>query len=284
MQVVFYAPDGTGDKLLVAAVMGGAEAHGDEVQYVCAENYRGVVVAADAAACYGVRASTRIILDAYRRAGKKTLYFDKGFVRGNYTRVAVDAWQPQVELQPDRSDDRLQASGLQLKPMRRVEEGSVIYAATTQTWVDFYNLGPARGLDEIIVRLLCAQYPGRVVYRPRPAYAKKHPELCGPIDGARLSDPTIPLVSELEGCDLLVTLGSNAAVEARAAGVKTLVLSDNPMKWLNGSHDEALRDKLFRKLAYCQWTLSEYLSGEAWSELKPLLEKFADLEKKQLCV
>ena len=276
MKLAFYAPDGAGDKVLVAAVMAGAQRHGDCVIYVPTYGYEGVLADADAAACYGVRASSRIILDAYRRAGKRTFFFDKGYWgRGTYTRVAVDAWHTHGSWLRDRDHARLRTTGQELKPMRECAGQNVIYAGTTQTWCDLYDLGPARQLDEVIVKLLVAQHPGRVVYRPRPAYARKHPELCGPIEGALLSDPAQPLAEALEHCELLVTLGSNSAVEARAAGVETLVLGDNPIQRLNGGRDQAARDDLFRRLAYCQWTLDEYLSGEAWADLKETMDRIA---------
>lgn len=270
MKVIFYAPDGAGDKQLVAAVMSGAKRHGDQVEYVPVEQYSGVVEEADAVACYGVRASTRIICEAYRRAGKRTLYFDKGYWgRGTYTRVAVDAWHPTKYFHCKRSEERLRKSGIDLAKRQLLDRpGDVLYAATTQTWCDFYDLGPGRALDELLVAMLCGVYPGRVKYRPRPGYAKKHPELGRPIDGAFYSDWETPLADELAKCERLVTIGSNAAVEALAAGVDVLVLGDNPCRLLNGAASTADRRAFFADLAWCQWTLDEYLSGEAWADVK----------------
>lgn len=269
MKVVFYAPDGAGDKLLVAAVMSGAKRHGDMVEFVPVERYVGVDGSADVAACYGVRASTRIILDAYRRAGKRTLFFDKAYWgRGKYTRVAIDAWHPHRYFRCGRPADRLQTSGLCFGKQRDRSYLSVIYAATTQTWHDFYDLGPARALDELIVAMLAGVTDHKIIYRPRPAYAKKHPELGLPIEGADYSDWQTPLAEELDRCRLLVTLGSNAAVEALAAGVQVLVLGDNPCRQLNGGYSDAQRESFFRDLAYCQWEMDEYLSGEAWADVK----------------
>lgn len=266
MKIAFYAPDGAGDKLLVAAVMGGAARYGDEVVFIPVHEYAGVVEDADAAGCYGVRASTRIILDAYRRAGKRTLMFDKGYWgRGVYTRVAVDAWQPTKYLKRGCPRDRLDKTGLVIKPWSRNRDSYIIYAATTQTWHDFYDLGPARALDELIVSLLCwkSLY---VAYRPRPAYAKKHPELCGPIAGAELS--TLALDEDLARCETLVTLGSNIAIDALAAGVTVRVLGDHPCQ---AFHQFGTREEFFSDLAHCQWTLDEYHSGEAWADIKSVM-------------
>jgi putative glycosyltransferase DUF6716 len=271
LKLAFYAPDGAGDKQIVAAVMAGAARHGDEVVYIPTYRYDGVTADADAAACYGVRASTRIILDAWRRAGKQTLFFDKGYWgRGLYTRVAVNAWQPTAYFRRGRDGGRLAKSGLAIRPGRDTKRpGRTIYAATTQTWCDFYDLGPSRALDEVIVAALAGLLGGGVVYRPRPAYAKKHPELCLPIAGSALSDPEVPLAEALKECGLLVTLGSNAAVEALAAGVPVLVLGDNPCAMMNMTLSD--REPFFNDLAWCQWTLDEYLSGEAWAEIKAAL-------------
>ena len=274
MKVAFYAPDGAGDKLLVAAVMAGAKRHVDEVVYVPTYRYDGVIAGVDAAACYGVRASSRIILEAYRRAGKRTLFFDKGYWgRGVYTRVAIDAWQPTAYFQRGLSDERLRASNLEVPPREAPRDGIVLYCATTQTWHDFYDLGPARAWDEMIVRLLAETHGAeKVVYRPRPAYAVKHPELCGPIDGVSISSGC-PLADELPRCYRVVTIGSNAAIEAAAAGVPVKVLGDNPCRLLNGVREFALKNRrqFFADLAWWQWTLEEYLSGEAWKFLKSVM-------------
>lgn len=270
MRIAFYSTEGQGDKLLVAAVKGGAARHGDEVLFIDIARWDRVMEDADAAAAYGIRASTRIILDAYRRAGKRTIYFDKGYWgRGIYTRVAVDAWQPTAYFRAvERGDDRLDKAGPDLRDVTHGDK--IIYAATTQTWCDFYNLGCARVLDEMIVRMLALSHRNRVVvYRPRPGYARKHPELCTPIEGSELSDIARPLREELDGCSLLVTLGSNAAIEARAAGVETLVLGDNPAVVLNGVVEGRVEvHEFFCALSWCQWTLDEYLSGEAWAEIR----------------
>lgn len=276
MRIVFYAPDGAGDKLLVAAVMHGAKRHGDVVEYVPLDCYTGVDAAADVAACYGVRASTRIIIDAYRRAGKRVLFFDKGYWgRGTFTRVSIDGWHPTAYFRCGRGDTRLKAYGLQIAKTRRSGDGKVIYAATTQTWCDFYDLGPSRALDELLVAMLAAVYPGRVVYRPRPGYAKKHPELGRPIAGVGYSDWETPLATELEGAALLVTIGSNAAVEAVAAGVDVQVLGDNPCRLLNGEATDSQRYSFFRDLAWCQWTHDEYLSGVAWGDIRETMNRTA---------
>ena len=276
MRVAFYAPDGAGDKLLVAAVQAGAARHGDAVIYIQTHRYEGVLADADAAACYGVRASSRIILDAYRRAGKRVLFFDKGWPRGIYTRVAVDAWQPTAYFRRGRSSDRLDRSGIVLKPWRSAAAGSkIIFAATTQTWLDFFDLGPGRALYELMVGMLAGMEPGLVVYRPRPAYAKKHPELCGPIAGAQMSDPAQPLAEALNDAMLLVTIGSNAAIEALIHGVPVLVLGDNPARLLNWrtTNVEAERPGFFADLAWTQWTMDEYLSGEAWAEIRQTMKR-----------
>lgn len=150
----------------------------------------------------------------------------------------------------------------------------MVYAATTQTWHDFYNLGRSRELDAGVITLLASLYPGRVVYRPRPTYAIKHPELCLPIGGATLSRHRA-LVDELRHAELLVTLGSNAAVEALALGVPTIVLGDNPCRVMNGAPNNWVeaRERLFNALSMCQWRLDEYASGVGWNHIQALLQK-----------
>lgn len=270
MKIVFYAPDGSREKLLVASVLTGALRHGDEIGFVPIEQYAGVVSGADACACYGVRASTRIICEAYRAAGKRFVYFDKPYWgRGDYVRFAVDAWQPTAYFLQGHDATRLRRSGLELRYPVTLGRAT-LYAATAQTWADFYCLGSLRALEEALVKVLVATQE-HVLYRPRPGYRVRHPELCEALGGAELA-PDVPLAELLLKCSFLVTLGSNAAIEAAIYSVPVLVLGDNPAALLNANAPRVTREQFFSDLAWCQWTADEWLSGEAWAEVRRVME------------
>lgn len=77
--------------------------------------------------------------------------------------------------------------------------------------------------------------------------------------------PAKPLEQDLAGCGRVVTWGSGAAIKALMMGIP--VTSEMP-NWI-GEQDntEAGRLAMFRRLAWAQWRLQEFESGEAFAHL-----------------
>lgn len=77
----------------------------------------------------------------------------------------------------------------------------------------------------------------------------------------------------LAGAALVVTYNSNTAVDAVLAGKRTVVADAGGMAWDVCAHTvrDALnapaprREAWLHRLAWCQWTLDEISSGEAWA-------------------
>lgn len=77
--------------------------------------------------------------------------------------------------------------------------------------------------------------------------------------------PATPLEKDLAGCGRVITWGSGAAIKALMMGIR--VTSEMP-DWI-GEQDNTEADRLamFRRLAWAQWRLSEFESGEAFAHL-----------------
>lgn len=109
----------------------------------------------------------------------------------------------------------------------------------------------------------------RVIYRPHPSATTPCPE------GAILSTNT--LAEDLKGADRVVTFNSTTAVEAVLAGIPTVTLDEGSIAYPMTSHDVA--DPLVRPdrtgwchdLAWRQWSLEEFASGEAWAHVSSLI-------------
>jgi hypothetical protein len=107
----------------------------------------------------------------------------------------------------------------------------------------------------------------RVVFRPHPK-AKLNP-----IPGFDYS--TEPLLTDLQNAHCVIACNSNACVEGVIEGVPAIVADEGSMVWGIASRSLAElespkmedREQWAADLAYSQWTLDEFRSGEAWSHL-----------------
>jgi hypothetical protein len=95
-----------------------------------------------------------------------------------------------------------------------------------------------------------------------------------------MADSRRSLVDELVGAHALVVVSGGSSIAALLAGVPAVVLGDAPTKGISSILiDEIERPRLatcdevealLNDLAYCQWCIDEFTSGEAWDFLRPL--------------
>ena len=285
MFFVFYAAEKDRNFMLGEALAEGAKTHGDEVEIVPQKMFQGVRGDADGGACLGVKRAGKRLLNAHIQAGRRFLFWDKAYLdRANYIRVSVDAWQPTAYYQRQRPPDRFERFGLKIEP-RRSGGAEILFAGSSQKYANFHDLGDATEYAGRVVRRLKKSMKIRqrpIVYRPKPSWAANHPEECKPIDGTRFSAPGTPIREELANCHLLVTHGSNAAVDALLAGVPVMALGNGIFNRMSmGERYDLIEDpyfppdeerlQFFYDLAYCQWTKEELRSGEAWADLRRTL-------------
>jgi hypothetical protein len=86
------------------------------------------------------------------------------------------------------------------------------------------------------------------------------------------------LAEALSGASQVITVNSNSAVDAVLAGVPTVTLDRGSMAWPVTSHSiwsplcYTDREQWAYDMAYCQWTLDEMRSGDAWAHIKEALQ------------
>lgn len=284
MKFAFYVAEKDRNWGLAEAVAESAAVHGDEVEIIPQRMFQGVRGDADGGACLGVKRAGKRLLGAHLQAGRHFLFFDKAYMnRANYVRVSVDAWQPTAYFRRQRPADRFERMHLTIEP-RHGNGEEVMFAGSSQKYCNFHDLGDATQYAERVVRKLKKNTKRQIIYRPKPSWAVHHAEDCKPIESTRLSAPGTPIREELARCHLLVTHGSNAAADALLAGVPVMMLGDGIFSPMSMGEDyrriedpyfpsDEERSQFFYDLAYCQWTLDEFRSGEAWADLRSTLIK-----------
>lgn len=254
--------------LLVDAVRQGAGVHGDDVR--CVRGFEGIDPEADALILYGIGGISRQIFDAYRAAGRRVVFFDKGYSRGAAFRVSVNSFQPLGYFQCGRPTDRFDALGVRLEPYRIggdvvLLDGASNKYALWQGFGDFVSWG-ARMVERIRA---VTNLP--ILYRPRPTHNAPVA-----VPGAQLS--TGPLREDFAVARVVVSWGGNIGWDAALAGVPHFAAGDSiarPISETNWDRlaepfipSEAARRQWCADVAYCQFTLAELASGQAWAEIR----------------
>lgn len=273
MRVAFFASEKAREQSLGRAFCDGLAAHGDRGRVVPNDT---LVADADVAVMVGVKSAR--IWRANRDAGRTCVMLDKGYVRDRlpgspvwkYWRVSVNAHHPTGTLMDvARPHDRLDALGLEMKPWS--EGGHVVIAGSSAKYHAFHGLPH----PTTYARRIVAELAGReIVYRPKPSWRE-----AVPIRGARYSTRPEGLEDALAGAGALVTHGSNACFEAVLAGVPCIVLGDAVARPISSTSLDDIeapclatddeRRQWLANLAYAQWTMAEFASGEAWAAIRP---------------
>lgn len=235
---------------------------------------------ADIGAVFGLKGRSREVLAAYRAEGRHTIMFDKALIRvprspHKHLRVCIDGDSPLPYLmRQNRSGERWEA--LKLKPSPQRKSGpidSIVLALSSQKYCTFHGLGDATDYAAGLARQCRSQSRRPIIYRPKPSWHDFKP-----IEGTRLSRPPEYLPSILETAHVLVTHGSSAAVDAIIQGVPAIALGECAASPVAGKSVEDVRDPPFpsddqreqwlANLAWCQWSVRELQSGEAWAFLR----------------
>ncbi len=274
LRVCFFASDKPREHLLADAVGRGVTKHGCQFE-VRALGESVDVTGFDVGCVVGVK--SRELLRRINREGAHWLMFDKGLSRHKsrgplagweFWRVAVDAQQPTARLTGLMPRDRWDALGVEMKPWRKSGDGIVI-AGSSLKYHDFYGLPHPTTYAKELARQLRALTDRPLIYRPKPSWRE-----ATEIKKAAFSRLPETLADLLGAAHVLVTHGSNACFEAVVAGVPCIVLGDGVARPLSSRElsaveaplmaDDQHRLRWAANLAYWQWKLSEFASGEAW--------------------
>ena len=269
------------DSRLAECFADGVRAHGDTVIV----GYEDAGEPVDAAYVFGVKAREQF--GVFRSAGAVTVMLDKGYVRRTasheglgkaceFWRVAVGAHHPTGYLSVLRSpSDRWERLGIDVAPWRS-EGDQIILAGSSGKYHEFNGLEDPTEYARKLVRRIQKLTGRPLIYRPKPSWRD-----AVPIAGALYSRHPDKLIDLLDGAHALVTNGSNSCFEAVVAGVPCVVLGDAVARPISSTsiHDvlaprlagEEERMQWFFDLAYCQWTMDEFASGEAWGHIRSLV-------------
>ena len=277
MRVAFFANDKNREQDLARAFIAGVEAHGD-IGYLRTNN--SAAGNCDVAVMVGVKS-----IDLYRAcqsAGIHIIMLDKGYQRHRqpgkrvweYWRCAINAHHPTDTLMKiKRPRDRME--GVILQPWRtRTKRGHIAIAGSSAKYHRFYNLPDPTTWAIEVVREIRKHTDRRIAYRPKPSW---HDAV--PIPDTIYSGHNHPIGGVLEGAHALVTHGSNACFEAVQAGIPSVILGNGVAKPISSTDISEVerpllatlgeRRRWLASLAYCQWSVLEFKSGEAWATIRP---------------
>lgn len=283
MLIRFHASDGKDrENGIASALAKGAKDFGDNVQTVPNSQFKQPDPSVDVACCFGVKGSSRAILEGYLALGKRVLMFDKALIRTGSTspsdhfRVGLDESTPaKYQMRLLRTWERWERLRIDLHPLRPVElRGHIVFAGSSQKYCDFNDLGDANEYARAVLAGCHTRAPKRpLVYRPKPSFNDFIE-----IPGALLSRPPETMLDVLASAHVVITHGSSAAIDAVINGVPAVALSRCAASPVTASRVEDVKLAPFPSdearfhwacnLAWCQWTLAEFASGEAWEFLR----------------
>lgn len=276
MIVTFYASDKPRELMLAAAIGEGIRNAGHDFRIDTPDNYS----PSECAIFFAVKGSSRRILQSQLAHGGHAVYLDKGYTRKKgrgshteYTRVVVNDYGPgRYMMLENRPDDRLLKLGMHMSRRRKVKNGHILYCGSTQKYHDFHDIADCDTYARTIFEACKTYWPNReIIYRPKPGMRvpEKFPYI-------RISKGTESLHGLFEGCHVVVTHGATSAMEAVLAGVPTIcapqcIAAPVSASWQKGQPlfpSDDLRYQWASNAAYCEWTLDELCSGEAWAYIQ----------------
>jgi hypothetical protein len=215
--------------------------------------------------------------DAYRRAGLPFIYIDLGYwvrkkARSDYGgnhKVVLNGRHATPYFQRNRSGDRLAVSegAPQLRPWQP-DGNHIVLAGLSAKGAASSGLYPLQWEMEAI-KALRRVTRRTIVYRPKPSWRDARP-----IRGTIFSPASETIESVLEGAAGLVTLHSNAAIDALVNGVPIYAYEGLASAMsvaqiadiVSRPRRDIDRDQFLRDVAYCHWRRSEIASGEVFAQ------------------
>ncbi len=174
-------------------------------------------------------------------------YFRRGHFEGYY-RVSKNGFQYDFEEQREFPSDRWEKLKLQIKPWK-TDGREIVICPPTVTFGRFLDIDTRKWTESVLVEA------ARHTERPVLVSTKDSP-------------------ANLKDAYCLITHQSNVAVDALINGVPVLALGDSacwPMSWdwrhLESPYYRDGREEWAHALAYQQFTLEEFETGEAWKLL-----------------
>jgi hypothetical protein len=291
MLVTFYRSNRPFEHRLAESFESCVKNLGHDFQTIVETEYDGPIAETDVAIAVGVKGNSRLILNEHRLLNKNVIMIDKGYARipnqedralkVEYWRMSVNAFQPLAYFQKiARPSDRWDKLGQRVLSPRDVSRNEhILYVGSSQKYCTFQKLGDATEFATTVFRRIRKYRRDKtIIYRPKPSW-----KAAVPIPETIFSHgPGIDRDIAKSCC--VVTHGSNGALDAIRLATPALVLGDSiarPVAMTEYSQlaepqmffpSEEQRYQLFYDLSYCQFTMPEVESGEAWQYFEPHFE------------
>ncbi len=223
----------------------------------------------------GIEGKKELVRNWFRRQRQKNLdvivletgYINRGDGETHHYAAGFNGLNGRADFRNhDMPDDRAQKLGVELKPWRG---GKHIILCGQVPWdASVENSDHKAWLTAAAERI--RSYSNRsIVYRPHPMARQSIPF----VPGTELSVQSLKDDLALAHC--VVTYNSNTAVEALIDGVPVFAHDQGSMCWQVANKslisvdvpNRPDRTEWLNSLAYAQWTLGEFRSGEAWRHL-----------------
>lgn len=274
--VMHYRAPFTKQLALLDAVRTGAAVHGDFIGYE--QGFSRVHSDFDGLILYGIGGMSKEIYDAYRAAGKHVIFFDKGYLRGKYLRVAVNSFQPLDQLyRVKRPTNRFETLGIELQKYE-VRGDRILFDGASNKFCLWKELGDWLSWGRFTTQTLQQHTTYPIVYRPRPSHNNELTQF--EVEGAQLS-LGVTLEEDFKKTRVCVSYGGNIGWDCAVAGVPHFAIGDSIARPISETDltrvgepfipTEEQRLEWFAQVSYWQWTLHELASGEAWGHIKESL-------------
>jgi len=211
----------------------------------------------------------------YRARGRSFVYIDLGWWNRKpegrplegFHKVCVNGREPDALMARHWPSDRFAHFGIVPAPWRRWGR-DVVLAGMSGKSARTRGYGPQQWEIAAINEL--RRYTDRpIIYRPKPSWLEAKP-----IPGTIFSPPSQSIMEALENAWALVTLHSNAAVDALLAGVPISASEgvcknlSTPLSEIESPRYPTGRDQLMCDIAYQQFNVPEMRAGIVWKHLK----------------
>lgn len=240
---------------------------------------------------FGIGGESKSVYDAYKAAGKRIVFFDKGYPRGGYGmyRVAVDDFQPLHYLMgTPRRRDRLDAMGkyVRFQSYDRKPGDAILFDGASNKYCLWQGLGDWLEWGQRMLLVTRRHTDRPIIYRPRPSHNVG--DIAAVVAGMdRVEFSQGPLADDLARARVVVSFGGNIGWDCAMAGVPHFAMGDSVARPVSETSwyrmdtpfvpTSSLRLQWASNVAYCQWTAEEIAGGKAWPIIAQQLEQSSSL-------
>ena len=274
MHLVFHVREPMSKQMeLAQAVQKGANACGDIVTVV--NGFKEIVPDCDGAIVYGIGGlgleHALLPFNAYKEAGKRVIFIDKGYTRDSVYRIAVDDFQPlSYFMRVERTTARYRQMRLKVAAYKRTGS-AILLDGASEKFCAWKGLGNWHEWGRDMIDRIRAHSDRAIIYRPRPS---RH--VPPQFEGVDTSQGD--LAEDMLRAGIVVSYGGNIGFDAVVAGKPHFAIGDSIARPISETDWKALdkpyipeakqRQQWLASVAHCQYTAREFATGDAWRYIR----------------